>query len=155
MAIEVDVVDIEACPLAAVRTHVTTATLGGEIGRLLDVVWTYVRASDLDPNHSVVVYHGDPAGSGGTDIDVGVQVDRPFDGTTGDGLRCIELPATRVARALHRGPYDQMAPTYAAIDDHCRQHGLAFAGTSWEVYGDWNEDPALLETEIVFALAPG
>jgi hypothetical protein len=26
--------------------------------------------------------------------------------------------------------------------------------TSWEVYGDWREDPAELETEVCYALRP-
>jgi len=29
----------------------------------------------------------------------------------------------------------------------------AFAGKSWEIYGDWHEDESLLETEIVFRIA--
>jgi hypothetical protein len=29
------------------------------------------------------------------------------------------------------------------------------AGASWEIYGDWNDDPALLETTIKYLLAEG
>ena len=28
----------------------------------------------------------------------------------------------------------------------------AFAGKSWEIYGDWSDDPAKLETTIVYLL---
>jgi effector-binding domain-containing protein len=55
---------------------------------------------------------------------------------------------------VHRGPYDQMAPTYAAIENWAQKTGHMFSGPSWEIYGDWHEDPAELEVEIVFVIAP-
>jgi effector-binding domain-containing protein len=120
----------------------------------LDDVWAYIRdEGDLSPRHNVVVYRGDP-GAGPALVEVGVQVGRRFDGQSPSGVKCSELPAGPVARAIHVGPYDKMAPTYDAIARWARDGGHAFAGVSWEIYGDWHDDPAKLETEILFLLAP-
>ena len=51
------------------------------------------------------------------------------------------------------GPYDKMAPTYDAILTYVKENGLEIRGPSWEIYGDWDDDPAKLETEIVFRIA--
>ncbi len=33
-----------------------------------------------------------------------------------------------------------------------RRRGLELAGPRWEIYGDWREDPADLETEVYYLL---
>jgi hypothetical protein len=38
--------------------------------------------------------------------------------------------------------------TYAALNTWCSQRALALTGQSWEVYGDWTEDPSKLETGL-------
>jgi effector-binding domain-containing protein len=65
-----------------------------------------------------------------------------------------ELPAGTVAVAVHRGPYDQFDATYTALRQWCAAQGLTLAGPRWEVYGDWADDPAALETEIACLVAP-
>jgi effector-binding domain-containing protein len=150
----VETATVKADPIAARDARTTRADLAATIRSSLDDVWKFVRESgDLDPRHNVVVYKGDP-GAGPADVEVGVQVGRRFDGTSPTGVRCSELPAGRVARAMHRGPYDQMAPTYEAIENWAQKTGQTFSGPSWEIYGDWHEDPAELEVEIVFMIAP-
>jgi effector-binding domain-containing protein len=149
---EVEVIDVDARPVAAIRGHVTFDQLATEIRRALDEVWAFLRASDLVPAHNVVVYHGAVHVPEGVDIDVGVQVDRPFDERSATGVRCVELPAGRIARAVHVGPYDRLGDTHTAVLDHLRSIGVSPRGRSWEIYGDWVEDPAQLETEVVYPL---
>src|SRR4051794_4442823 len=103
----VDMVTVEADPIAVRDGRTTLADLPATIRSLLDDVWTFVRAEDLNPRHSVVVYKGDPS-AGPADVEIGVQVARRFELTSSTGVRCSELPAGRVVRAVHRGPYDQM-----------------------------------------------
>ena len=151
---EVELVTVEADPIAVRDVQTTIAELPAMIRESLDAVWKFVReAGDLDPRHSVVVYKGDPS-AGPADIEIGVQVGRRFDGTSSTGVRSSELPAGRAARALHRGPYDQMRPTYQAIESWAKDTGHTLSGPSWEIYGDWHEDPAKLEVEIGFMVAP-
>ena len=151
---EVEMVTVEAEPIAVRDARTTIAELSANISESLGEVWTFVReAVDLGPRHSVVLYKGNP-NAGPADVEIGVQVARPFDGTSPAGVRCSELPAGRVARAMHRGPYDQMAPTYQAIENWAKDTGHTLSGPSWEIYGDWTEDPSQLKVEIVFMLAP-
>jgi effector-binding domain-containing protein len=149
----VDVVDVAATVLAVRDGTVTIAELSTTIPRLLGDVWAYIReAGDLDPGHNVVVYRGDP-NVGPAPIEVGVQVARRFEPPPSSAVRCSELPAGRAAHAKHIGPYDAMAPAYTAIMVWARDGGHEFGGGSWEVYGDWTDDPAQLETDIYVLLA--
>jgi effector-binding domain-containing protein len=149
----VDVVDIEAGSIAAIGGRLTFDDLSSEIYRRLDLIWPYVRANGFVTNHNVVAYVGDPHAADGADVEVGVQVDRRFDGTSPEGIRCTELPAGPMVRAVHVGPYDRLGETHMAVMAHCRDHDLAITGRSWEIYGDWTDDESQLETEVVYELA--
>ena len=54
--------------------------------------------------------------------------------------------------AVHVGSYDRMKETHDAIHAWRAANSRAFAGKSWEIYGDWSDDPAQLETTIVYLL---
>jgi hypothetical protein len=45
-----------------------------------------------------------------------------------------------------------MAPAYAALEQWFRETGRRPAGVSWEVYGDWDDDPAKRRTDVYFLL---
>ena len=155
MSVAVEVVEARACPTAVVEVRTTQADLPATIGRSLDLVWAFLRSSDLVTNHNVVVYRGDLAAEGGGLVEVGVQVDRPFDDAGApDGVRCRELPAATVARAVHVGPYHRMGETHDAIRAWCAEHGHELDGLSWEVYGDWDDDVTKLETDCAWVLRP-
>jgi effector-binding domain-containing protein len=151
MAIDVQLVETKACPTAVLRARTTRADLPETIGRLLDPVWAYLRAADLKTDHNVVLYRGDLTDSGGGEVEVGVQVDRPFTGAP-DGIVAGELPAALVARAVHHGPYHRLGETHDAVVQWCRDHGHTLIGISWEVYGDWTDDVDSLETEVAHAV---
>jgi effector-binding domain-containing protein len=59
----------------------------------------------------------------------------------------------RAAIVVHRGPYERMSEAHDALQAHCEAHGLVVGGVSWEIYGDHKDDPAELETTIVYLLA--
>ena len=155
MTVAIELVEVPACATAVIEARTTTAELPMTIRRLLDLVWAYLRTSDLTTNHNVVLYRGDLAAVGGGIVEVGVQVDRAFaDADAPDGIRSRELPAAIVARAVHVGPYHRMGETHEAVRRWCEQHGHHLEGTSWEVYGDWVEDPTRLETECSWVVRP-
>ena len=148
MGIEVELVDVAACPTAVIEGHATPADLPTTIGRLIDRVWEFLRTSGLVTNHNVVVYRSPIAGEGGAIVEVGVQVDRRF-ADAPDGVVASELPAARVARAMHRGPYHRIAETHDAVAQWCLDNGHRRTGSSWEIYGDWTDDVDALETEVM------
>jgi effector-binding domain-containing protein len=84
-------------------------------------------------------------------IDFGVKVARQFE-PKGD-VRCIETPSGEVAKTVHVGAYDLLGDAHSAIHAWCAANNRKIAQTSWETYGDWTEDPALLETTIKYLLA--
>ena len=45
-----------------------------------------------------------------------------------------------------------MQAAYAALDEWVRSHGEPSARVSWEVYGDWQQDPNKLRTDIYYQL---
>jgi hypothetical protein len=64
----------------------------------------------------------------------------------------IETPAGKLATALHVGPYERLGETHAAIHAWADANKMTFAGKSWEIYGDWSDDPAKLETRVEYLL---
>ena len=84
------------------------------------------------------------------DVDFGVQVTRIFE-LSGE-VFSTETPAGKVATAVHTGPYERMSDTHNAIHAWAVENNMTFAGKSWEVYGDWTDDPTKLETRIEYLL---
>lgn len=74
-----------------------------------------------------------------------------FDGE--DEVAFAHTPAGPVAWTLHVGPYDRLADAHGAIDAWRAAHGRAFAGASWEIYGDPGDDPAKLAIRVFYLLA--
>ena len=151
--LHVEIVDFDARPTAVLREQTEWPKLGATIMRLLDRVWEVMRTAPMEPRLShdefgenIILYlDHHPT------IEVGVLVDGPIDEV--HGLRASELPAARVARAIHRGPYDQLGRTHEALRTWCRDHGHILTGVSWEHYGHWHEDPAEMETALCYVLS--
>ena len=85
------------------------------------------------------------------DVDFGVQVIRPFP-NEGEVV-CTETPAGEIAMTTHIGSYDELAAAHAAINSWRKARGRVFGGCSWEIYGDWTNDKAKLETHVVYLLS--
>ena len=63
-------------------------------------------------------------------------------------VKCVQLAPGRAVHAVHAGPYANLHRTYAVLHTWCSQHALELTGESWEVYGDWTDDPSKLETGL-------
>jgi len=64
---------------------------------------------------------------------------------------CTETPAGEVAMTTHFGSYGKLAGAHAAINSWRAACGRTSA-CSWEIYGDWTDDEAKLETQVVYLL---
>jgi effector-binding domain-containing protein len=62
------------------------------------------------------------------------------------------LPAGRVARTVHRGPYGELGWAHRAVLEWCAVQGHRPLGPRWEVYGPHRADPAELTTEVSYLL---
>jgi effector-binding domain-containing protein len=140
---------VAAQPIAAARQRTTFAAISREIGSLLDGPWAFVRARPglWTVGHNVAIYW-DTANGGS--IEVGIQVTRPFEDDA--DVICSATPGGRVARTAHYGPYSQLGAAHEAVMAWCRQLGHQTALPCWEIYGDWEDDPAKLRTDVLYLL---
>jgi effector-binding domain-containing protein len=142
--------------LASVRKRVRQP-IAAAFPQTLDKVWAFLRANPgiWQDGHNVFLYHHEPGGRltspAGLEVDFGVEVSCSFP-DAGD-VRCIETPVGEAAIAIHRGPYQTMYGTHQPIHAAIAAKGRRVGGHSLEIYGDQNDDPSKLETEIIYLLA--
>jgi effector-binding domain-containing protein len=86
-------------------------------------------------------------------VEIGVEVAAPFD--TVDGVSYSQTPSGDVVSTVHLGAYSGTGAAHEALVGWCRNSQLTRAGVWWEVYGDWHEDPAQVETEVFHLLRTG
>jgi effector-binding domain-containing protein len=152
MSHEVVIETVPAQAIAAVRRRVRIGEVAGAWGPALDQVWAFLgRNPGLRAGgHNVFLYHHPARRDEPMEVDFGVQVIRPFPGE-GEVI-ATETPAGEVATTLHVGPYDQLSAAHDAVHAWRAANNRTFAGCSWEIYGDWSDDPARLETRILYLL---
>lgn len=152
MSIPVSIRTVSSSTLAAVRRHVALGGIATAWRPALDKVWEFLRTQpDLrGDGHNVFLYHHPERRDLPMDVDFGVEVTRTFE-PAGE-VYATETPAGTVAVAVHVGPYDRIKETHDAIHAWCEANNQVFVGKSWEIYGDWSDDPAKLETTIMYLL---
>src|SRR5215510_6543050 len=144
---------VSSQPLAAVRRRVHL----GDVGKLwkpaLDLVWDFLRRHEglRTDGHNCFLYHHPAPGEAEMIVDFGVQVIRPFE-DAGEVI-CTETPAGEVVMTTHIGSYGKLAAAHQAIDSWRSTTGHALGACSWEIYGDWTDDEAKLETQVVYLLS--
>jgi|SRR5579862_727234 len=148
----VTVQTVSARKLAAVRRRVKIRSVGTAWRPALDEVWAFLRGHPglRTDGHNVFVYHHPPSRDVPMDVDFGVEVTRTFD-PVGEVVPA-ETPAGQVAMAVHVGSYDRLHQARDAIHAWRTRNGQAFSGTSWEIDGDWSNDPSKLVTTVCYLL---
>jgi effector-binding domain-containing protein len=148
MTYDIAIHHVEPRPLAVAWGSASREALGDTIRGLLDRVWAVLRAQSVPTGHNVVLY---PEG-GLMNIEAGVEVVGPFQPT--DEVRPSATPAGQAAVTSHWGDYAGLAAAHLAIGEWCAAHGRKPAGPTWEVYGDWHEDPQQVRTDVYVLLSP-
>jgi DNA-binding transcriptional MerR regulator/predicted transcriptional regulator YdeE len=90
-------------------------------------------------------------------VEIGVIVPAPVTEAP-DGITPGTLPAVRAARAIHRGPFEQIMDAYSAVWNWIDQQGLRVAGPARELYlSDPAKvpNPADYETELLWPVSGG
>ena len=153
MSPQVSIENVPARKLAAVRRQVRVGEISSAWRPALDKVWEFLRQNPgvRTDGHNIFLYHHPPDRQLPMEVDFGVEVVRSF--ATSGGVYLTETPAGKVAAALHVGPYDRIGKTHEAIHAWAATSHQSFAGKSWEIYGDWTDDPAKLETRIEYLLS--
>ena len=145
----VSMMTVQQQVIAAARQRTTFKKVSEEIRKLLEAPWALIaERPDLRAGgHNVATYWDD---KGDGSIEVGVQVVRRFEDTA--LVVCSETPGGRAATTMHYGDYSALGPAHQAVRAWCKQNGYPLAGPYWEIYGDWDDNPAKLRTDVVYLL---
>jgi effector-binding domain-containing protein len=152
MSYIVSIKQVQARPIAAVRARLHPRDIAGHFRAALDKVWTFLGYYPhlKGGSRNVFLYGHDVDETGAMSIDFGVEVAQAF--ATGGEVFCTNTPAGEAAFTVHRGPYAGLSAGHDAVRAWIVANGRQDAGRSWEVYGDWNDDPKKLETQIFYLL---
>ena len=145
----VEIVTVPACPTAVSRGVAKSwQEFASRWKPMLDAVWAFLGQTDLRTDgHNIMVYRKNVPE---LEFEVGVQVARTFEPV--GAIVPSSLPRGRAAHTIHRGDYVGLGEAHDAIARWCRTNGHTPSGTRWEVYGDWDEDPAKVETAVYWLL---
>ncbi len=133
-------------PTAVVAATTTWQDFPAQWKPMLDHVYACLhRHGSSGQGRNVMLYKNDIP-----QVEVGVELIAPcvLDGPV---IRSA-LPAGEVAMTVHRGPYRDLRTAHDTVIQWCAAEQRNMAGPRWEIYGDWREDPADLETEVYYLL---
>jgi effector-binding domain-containing protein len=149
MNYEIAVQTVAAQPAAVVRARLAWNKLGGNLIPLLDKVYVAVRTGSVVQTGQNIFIYREPTRES-VAVEIGVEVSQTFE-PVGEVVY-TETPAGGVAMAEHIGPYAGLGKAHEAVIAWCDQHGYQRTGVFWELYGDWEEDPAKLSTKVYYEL---
>ena len=149
MAAEISVIEVKSRPLAVARVTTVLSKWPDEFMHTLNKVYAAVNAGLVRQNgQNVMIYH--PRQDGSVDIECGVETEGRFE-PAGEVVYS-ETPSGRAVTMTHVGPYSALRSSFQAMDAWSRQNGYRLSGPCWEIYGDWEEDPMKLRTDIFLLL---
>jgi len=149
MRYEISVTAQPRRPIAAVAATTTWERFPGQWPGMLDEVYACLSRAGIKGGCNVMLYRDLPEADQ-VGVKVGVEVNEPFPAS---GMVVVsELPAGLAAETTHRGPYNGLEAAHRAVRRWCASQGRGITGERWEVYGDWHEDPAQLQTRIFYGL---
>lgn len=156
MLYDVQICEVLQQTFAAVRGQANARTIGDRIIALLSEVWDFLKDTGIrQTGHNVVLYSDEASKAllrteDEVSIEVGVQVATPFESQ--GRVVCSATPGGIVTTVVHLGPYQQLPEAHTAVQEWCAEHGYAFAGPNWEVYGHWIENSDELRTDVFYLL---
>lgn len=155
MAYEIEQRTIEATPMLFQARRVELEKTGEALSQILPAVFGYAMEHGIEMTGPPFVRYVEfsPAFAsleGG--VPTATRADPP---PAENDVHVGELSGGKVARTVHRGPYDTLIEAYEALDRWMGEQGVTAAGPLWEVYlTDPGEvpDPKDWETEIFWPI---
>ena len=138
----VTVTHVTERPTAVIAATTTWQDFPSQWKPMLDQVYACLRRhGSTGQGHNVMLYKDDVP-----NVEVGVELIAPC--ALDSPVIRSALPAGEVAMTVHRGPYQELGLAHDPVTRWCAANGRSLAGPRWEIYGDWREDLAELETEV-------
>ena len=151
---EIERVELDERAMLGITETVPFTALREFFGRAFGTVAAQLAAQGVTPAGPAVALYGSDVGEAVT-VTAGFPVSAPV--TPMDGTVLVSLRGGPAAVALHEGPYDTLASSYAEVEAWMKGEGERSAGEMWEEYlvGPGDEpDPDDWQTSIVFPLKP-
>jgi effector-binding domain-containing protein len=142
---DVTITVVAARPTAVVAATTNWRDFAAQWRPMLDEVYACLRRQGSRQGCNVMLYLDDPPRA-----EVGVELIAPCD--LDSPVIQSALPGGEIAMTVHRGSYENLGASHKLVTDWCAANGHELAGPRWEVYGDWRDDPAELETEVCYLL---
>jgi len=153
--VDIVVKDLPAVPALVVRQRIARDQIASMLAASLPRLFAYATRTGLAMSGPPFARYPE-FGMGSLVMEGGVQLAAPAPMPTEDGIEAITIPAGPAAVTIHRGPYDRLAETYAAIEAWLDQENRSAGGPPWEVYltdpGEY-PDPQTWQTEVIQPLA--
>jgi hypothetical protein len=127
------------------KTHDPLKSYGDDLIELLDVVWKSVKSRAIPTTGINHVVYGDQ-----DEVFAGVVILPP--GEMPDGLEARHIVLKRYAYYKYIGSYAGLPQAHKAMAEEIDRLGLVRTTPQIEIYGHWTEDPAKLETELIYTL---
>jgi effector-binding domain-containing protein/DNA-binding transcriptional MerR regulator len=141
-------------PMVSVRGHTPLQEMPGFFSRAVGAEFALLGRLGLRPaGPPFAIYHDPEFREEDIDIEVGIPVAEPVDGTA--EVAGGTLPGGTVAFTLHCGPYDEIGAAYRAVFTWIAEHGHEMAGPPREVYltdPGQVSDPAEYRTEVLWPI---
>lgn len=153
MSTEITVTTLPALVVAMHRTKTTHTEIFADVPAGFGKVMTFLTQAGINPVATpFTMYYQAPDAETSGDIAMCVPVASIIDGN--DDVVVLELAATTTASVVHKGSYDNMGESYAAVATWIHKHGHHITGPQREVYlnnpAEVAEDELL--TEIHFSI---
>lgn len=148
MPYDMTLVDVPETTIISIRAHRRMEDLPAFVGESFGTLFTQLGAAGVEPaGPPFVIYHA----FGPVELDAEVGVPTATRITVSQPVQARVLPAVKVVRTLHVGPYEALSGAYAALTDWVDLHGLRVAGPTLERYLNdpgTAASPAEYQTEI-------
>ncbi len=138
-------------PVLSIRTTIPVQDMPTTLGKAYDAIMAQIQSlGEYPAGMPFVAYYN--LDMQALDIEIGFPTSRSLPGK-GD-VQPSTIPAGPVATCEYTGPYEEMAPTYEALNAWIVEHGYQPTGVSYEYYLNGPEDapPSGYKTRIAFPL---
>lgn len=142
---------VEPSPIAAVVVRTTFAELPAETQRCRELLYAAANEGKFTPDGFDVAIYRRLGADGSVEATIGVQVAGSF--TDAGPVRFHHTPAGRAATVVHFGAHSGLPSAHTAIMEWAEDANAELAGVSWEVFGEWSDDPGKLRTDVFHLLA--
>ncbi len=156
--VQTEVKMVEEMRAACIFHNGAVSAIGDDMGRLIGELmgWVMKRGVKTEgPPFAVYYSSPDDMARGEMQFEVGIAFvgEAQEEGT----IRIKTFPAQKVLSAIHKGPYNQIAPVYAALMEYATNNGYEVIGPPMEL---WLTNPmevaeSELLTEVRFPVAKG